>query len=78
MANEHKYWRNPNFPFPMSFPTRILSYIIADLTIINLLIFYWTKKLPLSLVLSVIIIEIMALAVAMAFWVPKYNLKWIK
>ncbi len=42
LANESR-WRSPDFPFPMSFPTRILSYIIADLTVINLLIYYGLK-----------------------------------
>ena len=75
MANRLR-WRNPNFPFPMSFPKRILLYIVLDLSIINLLVFYWHENLPLSLVLPTIIIEIVSLAVAMAFWVPVYNLKW--
>ena len=61
---------------PMSFPKRMLMYIIADLTLINLLIFYWVAKVPLKFVLSVIIIEIVALTVAIAFWAPKYKLKW--
>ena len=69
-------WRNPNFPFPMSFPTRILLYIVLDLSIINLVVFYWHENLPLSLVLPIIIIETVALAVAMVIWVPAYNLKW--
>ncbi len=65
--------RNTNL---MSFPARILMYVIADLLLINLLVFYWHEHLPLSLVLSVSIIEIVALAVAMAFWVGPYKLKW--
>jgi hypothetical protein len=75
MANEPR-WRNPNFPFPMSFPTRILLYIAIDLAVINLIVFYWHENLPLSLVLPVIIIEIAVLAVSMAFWVSPYKLKW--
>ena len=75
MANRHQ-WRDPNIPVPMSFPARILLYIILDLSIINLLVFYWLENVPLSHVLPVIIIEIAALAVAMAFWVPVYHLKW--
>lgn len=69
-------WRNPNFPFPMSFPTRILSYIAIDLTIINLIVFYWHENLSLGLVLPTIIIEIVVLAISMAFWVAPYKLKW--
>jgi hypothetical protein len=75
MVNEHR-WRNTNFPFPMSFPTRILLYIAGDLTIINLIVFYWLENLSLSLVVPVIILEIIVLAVSIAFWVSPYKLKW--
>ncbi len=60
----------------MSFPTRILSYIVIDLAIINLIVFYWLKNLSLGLVLPVIFIEIVVLAISMAFWVSPYKLKW--
>jgi hypothetical protein len=75
MANEPR-WRDPNFPFPISFPTRILLYGTIELAIINLIVLYWHENLPLSLVLPVIIIEIVVLAVSMAFWVSPYRLKW--
>jgi hypothetical protein len=75
MANR-RWWKNTNFPFYMSFPARILLYIVVDLIVINLIVFYWHENLPLSLVLPVIIIEILALAVAMVYWVPAYNLEW--
>lgn len=77
MDNEKVYkWRNINFPFPMSFPARILLYVVLDLTIINLLVFYWLAGIPLNLVIPVDIIEIVALTVSMAFWVSPYKLKW--
>jgi hypothetical protein len=76
MADEHKSLRDPNSPFPMSFPTRILLYAAIELTVINLIVFYWHENLPLSLVLPVIIIEIVVLAVSIAFWISPYNLKW--
>jgi hypothetical protein len=76
MANEHRSLRDPNFPFPMSFPTRILLYISIDLAIINLIVFYWMEKLSLSLVVPVIIIEIVVLAISMAFWISPYKLTW--
>ena len=75
MAGKHGL-RNPDFPFPMSFPTRILQYIAIDLTIINLIVFYWHENLPLYLVLAVSAVEIVVLAVSMAFWVTPYKLKW--
>jgi hypothetical protein len=75
MANEHG-WRNPNFPFPMSFPTRMLVYITIDLILINLIAFYLHGNLSLSFVLLVSIVEIVVLAVSMAFWVSPYKLKW--
>ncbi len=75
MANQPR-WRNPNFPFPMSFPTRILLYIVVDLIMINLVVLYLHQNLPLSLVILIILIEIVSLAIAMVFWVPVYKLKW--
>ena len=75
MENEHR-WRNINFPFPMSFPTRMLLQVAADLIIINLIVFYWIEMLSLRLVLSVILVEIAAITIAFAFWVSPYKLKW--
>lgn len=60
----------------MSFPTRMLLYVVFDLTLINLIVFYWIEHLPLGLVFAVDIVEIVALTVAMAFWVSPYKLKW--
>ncbi len=54
----------------------MLTYVVLDLTVINLIVFWWLKKLPLGLVLPVIIVEIAALAVAMAFWASPYKLRW--
>jgi hypothetical protein len=51
----------------MSFPTGILLYVVLDLSIINLLVFYWLEKLSLIHVVPVIVLEIVALAVAMVF-----------
>jgi hypothetical protein len=76
MADEHKPLRDPDSPFPMSFPTRILLYAVIELTVINLIVFYWHEKLPLSLVIPVIILEIVVIAIAMAFWVSPYKLTW--
>ena len=75
MADEHR-WRDINFPFPMSFPMRMLTYVVLDLTIINLIVLYLAEHLSLGLVLAVDIVEIAALAVAIAFWVSPYKLKW--
>ena len=68
-------WRDPNLPFPMSFPARMLLYITIDLTIINLIVFYFIERLSLSLVVPVIIVEIVALATSVAFLVHTYKLK---
>ena len=76
MADEPRPLRNPDCPFPMSFPTRILLYAVIELTVINLIVFYWHEKLSLIPVIQVIILEILVIAIAMAFWVTPYNLKW--
>ena len=54
----------------------MLLYVVIDLTLINLIVFYWVKHLSLSLVLPTIVVEIVAIAVAFAFWVSPYKLKW--
>ena len=76
MANGHRPLRDPNFPFPMSFPARMLLYIAIDLTIINLIVFYRIENVSLSRVIPVIILEIIVLALSMAFWVSPYKLRW--
>ena len=75
-GKESRGWRNPNFPFPMSFPMRIFSYIVVDLTLINLLVLYLIGNVPLGLVLLVDVLEIVVLTLSMAFWVSPYKLKW--
>jgi hypothetical protein len=76
MANEHRRWRNPNSPFKMSFPARMMLYIIIMIVLANLIAFYLHGKLPLSLVLSASILEIVGIAIFFAFWVSPYKLKW--
>jgi len=68
--------RDINFPFPMGFPTRILLYVMVDLFIINLIVFYLVKGLALTLVLPVAILEVVTIAIAFAFWISPYKLKW--
>jgi uncharacterized protein (DUF486 family) len=43
---------------------------------VNLGVFYLHENLPLSLVLAASIVEVIAIAVNFAFWVPQYKLKW--
>ena len=51
----------------MSFLTRMFTYLILDLTITNLIIFYGIEHLPLLLVLLVSIVEIRALTAGHGF-----------
>ncbi len=76
MAKKRRIWPNPNFPFPMSFPKRMLLAISAILIPANLVIFYLHRQLPLSFVLLVSVLEIVVIAINFAFWVPSYKLKW--
>lgn len=76
MADQRKPLRDTNFPFPMGFPTRMLMYVVLDLLIINLLVFYFVEKMPLRLVLPIAVLEIVTIAVAFAFWVSPYKLRW--
>ncbi len=62
--------------FPMTFPKRMMVYVLIDLLLINLITYYLVYHVPLEFVISVTAIEIIALAVAFAFWVPRYQLKW--
>jgi NADH:ubiquinone oxidoreductase subunit 3 (subunit A) len=76
MANKKGLWRNPNWPFKQSYPLRILIYVVLDLAIVNVLVFCVAYKLPLTMVVPVIVIEIVALAAALWFWAPAYKLKF--
>jgi hypothetical protein len=76
MANEHRRWRNPNWPVKMGFPTRVMIYIIAMIVLANLIAFYLHGHLPLSFVLLVSILEIVGITIYFAFWVSPYKLKW--
>ena len=58
---------------PITFTKRMLLYIVLDLLLINLIVFYWHEKLSLPLVLMVNLVEMIALVAAFAFWVPKYQ-----
>jgi len=58
---------------PMTFTKRMILYIILDLFLINLIVLYWHEKLLLPLVLGISLIEVIALVVAFAFWVPQYQ-----
>jgi hypothetical protein len=60
----------------MTFPKRMMIYVLIDLLLINLITYYFVYKVSLVFVISVSAIEIIALAVAFAFWVPRYQLKW--
>ncbi len=61
---------------PMSFPKRMMIYVIVDLLLINLITYYLAYRVSLEFVIAVSIIEIIALGVAFAFWVPRYDLRW--
>ena len=60
----------------MTFPKRMMVYVLIDLLLINLITYYFVYHVSLVFVISVCAIEIIALAVAFAFWVPRYNLTW--
>jgi len=61
---------------PMTFPKRMITYVLLDLLLINLITYYFVYGVALGFVISVTIIEIIALAIAFAFWVPRYKLRW--
>jgi hypothetical protein len=60
----------------MTFPKRMMVYVLIDLLLINLITYYLVYKVSLEFVISVSAVEIIALAIAFAFWVPRYQLKW--
>ncbi|MDE1854877.1 MAG: hypothetical protein KGH57_00960 [Candidatus Micrarchaeota archaeon] len=76
MAKKQTIWRNPDWPFQMSFLVRMFTYIVLDLLIINLIVFYLAEKLPFWIVVAASAVEIAALTLAMAFWASPYRLKW--
>ncbi len=58
---------------PMTFTKRMLLYIVVDLLLINLVVFYWHEKMSLAIVLMISFIEMISLAAAFAFWIPRYE-----
>jgi len=58
---------------PLTFTKRMLLYIIVDLLLINLIVFYWHEKLSLPIVLMISLIEMISLAAAFVFWIPRYE-----
>lgn len=81
MKNNSGIWWNPDFPFPMSFPKRMLLATAIILIIVNLVAFYvhgtlLRQQLPLSFVLLVSLLEIAVIAIQFAVWVKPYGLKW--
>ncbi len=58
---------------PITFTKRMLLYIVLDLFLINLVVFYVHEKLSLPLVIMVSLIEMIALAAAFVFWIPRYE-----
>jgi hypothetical protein len=62
--------------FPMTFPKRMMMYVLIDLLLINLITYYLVYNVSLVFMISVSAVEIIVLAVAFAFWVPRYQLKW--
>jgi hypothetical protein len=62
----------------MSFPKRMLITVVIILLLTDLVIFarvYWFN-LSASLVLIISILELLAIVISFAYWVPKYKLKW--
>jgi hypothetical protein len=60
----------------LSFPARMLMDVTIVIFVVNLIVFYWHEHLLLSLVLAASSVEVIAIAVNFAFWVPQYQLKW--
>jgi hypothetical protein len=60
----------------LSFPARMLMVVTIVIFVVNLIVFYWHEHLLLSLVLAASSVEVIAIAVNFAFWVPQYQLKW--
>ncbi len=60
----------------LSFPARIMIYVVAVLLIINLLVFYAAMHVQLAVVLATWLIEVLALGAAVAFWAKLHRMKW--
>jgi hypothetical protein len=54
----------------------MLVVIIVVIIVVNLIEFCWLMHLALAFVLSVSIVEILAITINFAYWVPQYKLKW--
>jgi hypothetical protein len=60
----------------MTFPKRMMVYVLIDLLLINLITYYFVYNVSLVFMISVSAVEIIAVAAAFAFWVPRYHLQW--
>ena len=60
----------------LSFPARILMYVIIDLLLMNVIVFSLVLLESLSVALSVWAIEVLAIGAGMVLWVHRHRLKW--
>jgi hypothetical protein len=60
----------------MTFPKRMLVYIAVMLFLLNFIVFCVHQNLAPALVLEVSVLEVVITGTFMAFWVPRYNLRW--
>ena len=56
---------------PLTFPKRMFMYVSLVLFILNIIVFYLHEKISLDIVLGASTIEIVAMAIFFAYWIPK-------
>ncbi len=67
-----RLWKTFKSPSSISLPDKMLAYLVLDLTIVNLVMFYLILKVSLVLVLGLDAFETAIVVLAMVFFVKPY------
>ncbi len=57
---------------PITFPKRMFVQVSKVLFVLNIIVFYMHEKISLNIVLAVCIVEIVAITIFLAYWIPRY------
>ncbi len=62
--------------FALTYPARVLMYVVTDLLIVNFIIFYWAAHLPLLAVIFAYLLEVLTIGAGIALWGHWHKLGW--
>ena len=62
--------------FALTYPARVLMYVIIELLFANFIIFYWAAHLPLLAVIFAYLLEVLTIGAGIALWGHWHKLGW--